>query len=242
MSYTLRPYQQEAVDLAIKYMRKNSFPAMLELATGSGKSIICAEIARIMTGLSGKKVLCLCPTAELVEQNHEKYLLTGNEASIYSASIGKSLRHDVVFATEGSFKSKALEVGEQYSTVILDECHRITPTIKKIIKDIQQGNPNIRVLGMSATPFRLGTGYIYEMNEHGQLMPLNDMNHPRSLFTPQVNLTLQVPHPNGGEPLVITYQAKHSNVTLDKMENAIPQLSVPILVQMDIGDNWLEAH
>ena len=53
MSYTLRPYQQEAVDLAIKYMRKNSFPAMLELATGSGKSIICAEIARIMTGLSG---------------------------------------------------------------------------------------------------------------------------------------------------------------------------------------------
>ena len=170
MSYTLRPYQQEAVDLAIKYMRKNSFPAMLELATGSGKSIICAEIARIMTSLSGKKVLCLCPTAELVEQNHEKYLLTGNEASIYSASIGKSLRHDVVFATEGSFKSKALEVGEQYSTVILDECHRITPTIKKIIKDMQQGNPNIRVLGMSATPFRLGTGYIYEMNEHGQLM------------------------------------------------------------------------
>jgi maltooligosyltrehalose synthase len=99
---------------------------MLELSTGAGKSLICAEIARIMTGLSGKKVLCLCPTAELVEQNHEKYLLTGNEASIYSASIGKSLRHDVVFATEGSFKSKALEVGEQYSTVILDECHRIT--------------------------------------------------------------------------------------------------------------------
>lgn len=58
-------------------------------------------------------------------------------------------------------------------------------------------------------------------NEHGQLMPLNDMNHPRSLFTPQVNLTLQVPHPIEGMPLVITYQAKHSDVTLDKMENAI---------------------
>src|SRR5690554_5921216 len=110
-SYTLRPYQQEAVDLAIKYMRKNSLPAMLELSNGAGKSLICAEVARIMTGLSGKKVLCLCPAAELVEQNHEKYLLTGNEASIYSASIGKGLRHDVVFATEGSFKSKALEVG-----------------------------------------------------------------------------------------------------------------------------------
>ncbi|HRO72908.1 MAG TPA: DNA polymerase, partial [Saprospiraceae bacterium] len=32
------------------------------------------------------------------------------------------------------------------------------------------------------------------------------------------------------------------SIIRDKMENAIPQLSVPILVQMDIGDNWLEAH
>ena len=144
MSYTLRPYQQEAVDLAIKYMRKNSFPAMLELATGSGKSIICAEIARIMTGLSGKKVLCLCPSSELVQQNHEKYLLTGNEASIYSASIGKSLRHDVVFATEGSFKSKALEVGEQYSTVILDECFHPDTLIKTEVGDIKVSDPEIK--------------------------------------------------------------------------------------------------
>ena len=90
MSYTLRPYQQEAVDAAIAWVRKNSSPALLELATGAGKSLICAELARILVPLSKKKVLCLCPTAELVEQNYEKYLLTGNEASIYSASIGKS--------------------------------------------------------------------------------------------------------------------------------------------------------
>lgn len=32
------------------------------------------------------------------------------------------------------------------------------------------------------------------------------------------------------------------SIIRDKMENAIPQLTVPILVQMDIGDNWLEAH
>lgn len=168
--YKLRPYQQDAVDIAVKYMRKNSYPAMLELCTGAGKSLICAEVARIMTALSKKKVLCLCPTSELVEQNYEKYLLTGNEASIYSASIGKSLRHDVVFATEGTFKSVAEDVGDQYGTIILDECHRITPTIKNIIKDMQKGNPNIRVLGMSATPFRLGSGYIFEMDEHGSLM------------------------------------------------------------------------
>lgn len=168
--YTLRPYQQTAVDKAVNYMRKNSEPCLLELATGAGKSLICAEIAKVMNAMSNKKVLCLCPTAELVEQNYEKYLLTGNEASIYSASIGKSLRHDVVFATEGTFKSKALDVGDQYSTVILDECHRITPTIKNIINDMRSKNPNLRICGMTATPYRLNEGYIYEINEHGRLM------------------------------------------------------------------------
>jgi len=168
--YQLRPYQQEAVDKAVNYMRRNSEPCLLELATGAGKSLICAEIAKVMNAMSNKKVLCLCPTAELVEQNYEKYLLTGNEASIYSASIGKSLRHDVVFATEGTFKSKALDVGDQYSTVILDECHRITPTIKNIISDMRSKNPNLRICGMTATPYRLNEGYIYEINEYGRLM------------------------------------------------------------------------
>lgn len=170
MSYVLRPYQQEAVNVAINWVRKHSEPCLLGLSTGAGKSLICAELARILVGLSKKKILCLCPTAELVEQNYEKYLLTGNEASIYSASIGKSLRHDVVFATEGTFKSKALEQGENFSCVILDEAHRITPTIKKIISDMKQGNPNLRVVGMTATPYRLGTGYIYEMDENNQLV------------------------------------------------------------------------
>jgi len=168
--YKLRPYQQEAVDIAIAYLKRNSTPALLELATGAGKSLICAEIAKIMHELSGKKVLCLCPTSELVQQNYDKFLLTGYEASIYSASISTSLRHNVVFATEGSFKKMALEVGEQYSTVILDEAHRITPTIKKIISDMREGNPNLRVLGMTATPFRMLSGYTYEIDEHDRIV------------------------------------------------------------------------
>lgn len=170
MSYQLRDYQQNAVDISIQYMRKNNEPALLSLATGAGKSLICAEIARIMHSISKKKVLCLCPTAELVEQNHEKYLLTGNEASIYSASIGKSLRHDVIFATEGTWKSVAKEQGENFAVIILDEAHRITPTIKKIIEDMKIGNPNIRVVGMTATPYRMNTGYLYEIDDNNNLV------------------------------------------------------------------------
>lgn len=191
MSYTLRPYQQKAVDIAVKYLRKNSMPALLELCTGAGKSLICAEIAKIMQPLSSKKILCLCPTAELVEQNYEKYLLTGNKASIYSASISKKPWHtweDVVFATEGTFKSKAEIVGGYFSTVILDECHKITPTIKSIIDDMKIGNNNLRIIGMTATPYRLNEGYIYEINEHGQLMDeIKDPYFKKKLYTVGAN-------------------------------------------------------
>lgn len=178
MTYKLRPYQQQAVDISINYLRKNTHPSLLCLATGSGKSLICAEIARIMHDISKKKVLCLCPTAELVEQNYEKYLLTGNEASIYSASIGKSLRHNVVFATEGTWKNVAKEQGQYFSVIILDEAHRITPTIKKIIEDMKIGNPNIRVVGMTATPYRMNTGYIYEIDDNNNLVEKEDAIEP----------------------------------------------------------------
>lgn len=168
VSYALRDYQDGAVSAAINWMKKNSEPALLELATGAGKSLICADIARIMRILSNKKVLCLCPTAELVEQNAEKFSLTGEDFSVYSASIGKSLINDVVFATEGTFKSVAEEHGGRFSCVILDEAHRITPTIKKIIDQMRAKNPLLRVIGMTATPYRLGTGYIYAIDQAGR--------------------------------------------------------------------------
>lgn len=178
MGYILREYQKEAVNSAINWVRKNTSPCVMELATGAGKSLICAEIARIMHQLSGKKVLCLCPTAELVEQNAEKFELTGEKFSIYSASISKSLIHNVIFATEGTFKSVALEQGEKFSCVIIDEAHRITPTIKKIIDEMRSKNPFLRVIGMSGSPYRMLTGYIYAHDEHGRVISEEETIEP----------------------------------------------------------------
>ena len=59
MKYTLRPYQQEAVDAAIAHMKKSIMPAVLELATGAGKSLIVAALAKWIHDTSGKKVLCI---------------------------------------------------------------------------------------------------------------------------------------------------------------------------------------
>ncbi|KLN47528.1 hypothetical protein AAY77_00600 [Providencia rettgeri] len=76
MSFSLRPYQQEAVDATIHYFRKHTQPAVIVLPTGAGKSLVIAELARLARG----RVLVLAHVKELVEQNHTKYLAYGLQA------------------------------------------------------------------------------------------------------------------------------------------------------------------
>lgn len=78
-----------------------------------------------------KKVLVLCPNATLVSQNAEKYAMISDEYSIYSASISKSLRHSVVFATPMSFIGIVDQTNGEYCCVIVDEGDSITETVKK---------------------------------------------------------------------------------------------------------------
>jgi len=175
-----RYYQQEAHDAVIEHWRRSTLPCLVEAATGSGKSVIVAMLAKTLHGLSGgKRVLCLAPSAELVTQNADKYKAMGERCSIYSASAGsKSLRHQVVFATEGTFKSQAKRLGADFAGVIVDECHRITPTIKQIISDMRAVNPNLRVCGLSATPYRLSDGLIFGIDPDGRAMPPDVAREP----------------------------------------------------------------
>lgn len=164
----LRPYQANAVNAAISYMRSSISPCMIEAATGAGKSHIIAEIARIIHQMTGKRVLCLAPSAELVVQNRAKYLATGNKASMFSASAGgKETRHPVVFGSPLTVKNNIKRFLNDFALVIIDESHGITPTIMEIIRAMREGNPNLRVLGTTATPYRLGSGYIFARKPDG---------------------------------------------------------------------------
>ena len=165
----LRPYQQDAVDSAIAWMRKSTEPALLGLSTGAGKSHIAAAIALWITQKTGKKVLVLQPSKELTSQNFEKYLATGEKASIFSASANsKCTKHDVVYATPKTVLNSIRRFGDAFACVIVDECHMTTPTIKQIIAHIAAKNPMLRVIGMTATPYRMGTGYIYQYDATGE--------------------------------------------------------------------------
>jgi DNA repair protein RadD len=166
-----RFYQQDAHDAVITHWRASTLPVVVEAATGAGKSVIVAMLAKTLHDLSGgKRVLCLAPSAILTEQNHEKYLAIGEKASIYSASISKSLRHQVIFATPLTFKKVARRLGGEFAGVIVDECHGITDSIKQIIEDMRQSAPTLRVCGLSATPYRLQTGFIFGVDPDGKAL------------------------------------------------------------------------
>jgi len=184
---TLRPYQQEAVDKTIEWIKKSTLPCLTEMSVGAGKSIYLAEVARIIHSMSGKRVLCLAPRSELVIQNHSKYKGLGLEASIYSASAGqKNLRHPVVFATPMTFKRVAKRIGSEFAAVIIDECEGTTPVIRQIIEDMRLGSPNLRVIGTTGTPFTTNGGYVYREDESGRALPdslARDPYYAKKLYT-----------------------------------------------------------
>jgi len=165
-----RPYQQEAIDAAKAELRQGVDPILIEAATGAGKSLLIAYIAEWLHEISaGKKVLCLAPQRELVLQNAAKYKALGAPCSIFSASAGaKSTRHPVVFGTPGTVSRSISRFLTDYCAVVIDEAHGITPTIRGIIEAMQASNPRLRIIGTTATPFRLGSGYIYRIGPNGK--------------------------------------------------------------------------
>lgn len=180
---SLRPYQSEAVEASVAWMRSSVEPFLIEAATGAGKSHIIADVARRIHDMTGKRILCLAPSAELVMQNRAKFLATGAPCSTFSASAGaKELRHPVVFGSPLTVKNRISRFQKQgqdgYAMVALDECHGITPTVRGIIEAMLKGNPNLRVMGLTATPYRLGSGYIFRVWPDDRVNPDDAAREP----------------------------------------------------------------
>jgi DNA repair protein RadD len=168
--YTLRPYQADSVKSVIHYFRKHQTPAVLVLPTGAGKSLVIAELARLAKG----RVLVMAHVKELVEQNHEKYEGYGLKGSIFSAGLGrKETDQQVVFASVQSVVRNLDAFSNQFSLLVIDECHRVpdekSSSYQKVIAHLRENNPGIKVLGLTATPYRLGMGWIYQYHTRGQV-------------------------------------------------------------------------
>lgn len=168
--YKLRPYQQEAVNNTVKYFKQKRDPALIILPTGAGKSLVIAELAKISRG----RVLVLAHVKELVEQNYTKYVSYGLPAGIFSASLGKKdWNQKAIFGSVQSVARAPDEFFQDFSLLIIDECHRVAEDgdtqYQEVIEKLKARNPKLCILGLTATPYRLGLGFIYEYSHTGEL-------------------------------------------------------------------------
>lgn len=170
MALVLRDYQQQAVDATVHYFRHRRDPALIVLPTGAGKSVIIAELARIARG----RVLVLAHVQELVTQNLSKFQQLGMDAGCYSAGLGRKEHvQKVIFASVQSVVRNPAHFESAFSLLIIDECHRISPAeqsqYQRIITQLRRYNPALSILGLTATPFRLDSGWIYQFHYHGMV-------------------------------------------------------------------------
>lgn len=151
--YKLRDYQQKASDAAVSFFNNKTKKtnAIMVLPTGSGKSLIIADIAARLEG----HTLVFQPSKEILEQNFKKLCSYGIlDCSIYSASFNSKEISRITFATIGSVKNHP-ELFTHFKNIIVDECHLVNPK-EGMYKDFFNA-VKCKVLGLTATPYRLSS-------------------------------------------------------------------------------------
>lgn len=165
---SLRYYQQDAVASVYRYCQDNpgKNPCIV-LPTGAGKTHVIVQICRDVQQWGGR-VLILAHVKELLEQAADKlHAVDGLDVGIYSASLKRrDTLSDVLVAGVQSVYKRGCELAgsRPFNIVIVDEAHRIPVEgegmYQQLLTDLRVTNPKLRVVGLTATPYRTGDGYV----------------------------------------------------------------------------------
>lgn len=156
----LRQYQEDCVSSLMESINEKGNP-ILWLPTGAGKSIIIAEIARRCAIKWGAiKILVIAHRAKLVEQDAEKFQKLGMFPSIYCAELGRKEVGQFTIATILSVV-KHPELFENFHLVVIDELQMVDNEDKGSYRKFVKALTKAKILGLSATPFRLKGGACY---------------------------------------------------------------------------------
>ncbi|OHB60774.1 MAG: hypothetical protein A2Y12_07005 [Planctomycetes bacterium GWF2_42_9] len=162
----LRDYQKQAVDACYSHLRNHDDNPVIVIPTGGGKTAVMATICSGAVNIWNGRVLILAHVKELLEQTYNT--LTGIapelQVGLHSAGLKrKDTQHPVIIAGIQSIYRKAFEL-DPFDLVIVDESHMIPPEgegmYQAFLNDAHIVNPNLRVIGLTATPFRMTTGLI----------------------------------------------------------------------------------
>ena len=164
--YTLRPYQQEAVDAVYRHLHdKDSNPCVV-IPTAGGKSLCIAQVAKDAVTKWNGRVMILAHVKELVEQNAGKLkgICPELPVGVYSAGLDcRDTRQPVVVAGIQSVYNK-IEAFRPFDIVMIDEVHMVPPDgegrYRTFLEAAKRVNPRIRLVGWTATPYRTQGGLI----------------------------------------------------------------------------------
>ena len=170
MTFELRDYQKEAVEGLYSYWAKGAGNHPLIVApTGSGKTAIIAQIVRDAMSFPNTKVLIVSHVKELLEQGAKGLLAMYPEADFgfYSASLRqKRLDRPITFAGIQSVWERAFDMIPAPDLVLIDEAHMLPKNTEtrygQFIRDLTICNPQVKVVGLTATPYRLDSGFLHK--------------------------------------------------------------------------------
>lgn len=162
----LRDYQRQAIDAVISYWEKGGGNPLVSMATGTGKSVVIAELVKELHQINPDiRFVMLTHVRELVQQNARALLRHYPQANfgINSAGLGRrDMRSKILFASiQSIFRETANTIGPR-DIVLIDECH-LTPKsgdgmYRQFLAAMREGNPELRVAGFTATPYRMDSG------------------------------------------------------------------------------------
>jgi len=161
-----RYYQREAVDAVWNHLCSAPGNPLVVTPTGSGKSLIAAMLCQEAVERFSGRAMVIAHRRELLVQNAEKIrkLIPEIPVGLFSAGLGRNqINEPIIVGGIQSLYKKAIEFGKR-NLLIFDECHLVPfdgeGMYLTFIRDMQQLNPNIRIVGMTATDYRTNGGKI----------------------------------------------------------------------------------
>ena len=172
----LRYYQREAVDAAVHWFNTQDTHPLIVLPTGSGKTVVFATLIKeIFEREPDCRILILAHRQELVSQAEDKLkkVWPCAPSGILAAGLNQyEVDGRIVIASRDTLAtpSRLNTVGD-FDYIIVDEAHHVAPDPKtryrKIFDHFESSIwKTPRILGVTATPYRMGQGFIYGLEEH----------------------------------------------------------------------------
>lgn len=163
----LRDYQRAALDALYDYWDKGGGSPLLVLPTGAGKSACIAVLMQeLIANYPDIRILCVTHVRELLTQNYKELIgiWPFAPAGLYSAGLGQSDAHaQIVFGGVQTIANKTKRIGH-IDLVLVDEAHLVPRKSEtqygKLFAGLRAINPDMRIAGLTATPFRLGEGML----------------------------------------------------------------------------------